>query len=237
MPHLRRLVTLIVALGLGWSSRADAQFDPQWAFNGAPQAATLHSSYVLQQLAFDSAHRLAQSGGKGKASSRRAATSTITAGKAAMAHKLAEAYPAARRAEAEQLFGQLLASYKQLERSLALSPGDAAGAVALLVVASYEAYAETSVDPSVYQPVIAQLRGAIAASPEFGKATAAERRALYEETAILGMFVALVRAELVKRPDPTTAGNLRDAAKRYLVELVKRDPDTLEITPAGITAR
>jgi len=228
-----RLGLAVIMLVVCWSSRARAQFDPQWAFNGAPQAAALHSGYVLQQLAYDSAQRVVQSGGQRKASAS-ARTSTITTGKTTMAHELAAAYPAERRAESEKLFGDLIASYGKLERSLSLPPGDAAGAVALLVVASYEAYTDTNLDPSAYLPVIEQMRGAIATSSGFAKATAAQRRELYDETAILGMFVALVRAEVVKHPNPTTARNLRDAAKRYLRELLKRDPDTIEITRAGI---
>jgi hypothetical protein len=38
---------------------ASAQFDPQWAFHGAPEATALYSSYTLQQVAYNSAMRSA----------------------------------------------------------------------------------------------------------------------------------------------------------------------------------
>jgi hypothetical protein len=64
----------------------------------------------------------------------------------------------------------------------------------------------------------------------------AQRRELYEQLAILGMFVVGVRAHLAQHPDAAMARSLRAAAKGYLVQLTI-DPDTLEITAAGLSGQ
>ena len=61
---------LVLAHALGVSSLAFAQAAPtaDWALNGAPQAATLHSSQVLQNLAYGPALKGSGSSRAGPAS-------------------------------------------------------------------------------------------------------------------------------------------------------------------------
>jgi hypothetical protein len=78
----------------------------------------------------------------------------------------------------------------EVERAIAVPPGDIAGATALRLLASFEASRDTTVDPSM-----------------------ADRRELHDQLATLGMFVLAVRAEVARKPDPTVVQNLRFAAE------------------------
>ena len=237
-------LTIVFTLGLALSGRAARAQYLEWAFNGAPQAATLHTSYVLTKTALDLSLRAAtgSSGKPGKPSRRAAApaptaarpASTVTSGDAKAAAALAKAYPKARRAEASRLFAQLLEGYAKIEESLQLPHGDVAGAAALFLVASYEGYRDVSVDPSLYALLIQQVRAALATAPAFAEATDAQRRETYEQLAIVGMFTAAVRAQLGPDAKGQLADNLRASSAQYLRQFLSVEPDKVRLDARGL---
>jgi hypothetical protein len=246
---MHRLLVLLITLCAG-SSLAYAQFDPQWAFNGAPQATQLYTSYMTTKIMLDASQAAygsrsgSSSGSSGSSGSKPAAPrsiSTTTKGHAKAAASLAKAYPEQHRAQAQKVFAQLLDGFAKIETSIGssidLPHGDVAGASALLLIASYEAYQNTSLDPALYAPVISQLRQRIGQSSVFISATAAQRRQMYEELAILGMMVAAVHQKVgddAKGPD---AERLRAAAAGYLKQLLNAEPDKVQITSAGVVIK
>ncbi len=227
-----RLISLVLAaltvLALSSAPPARAQLMPAYGQNGAPMSSFLSTSFLAGQALLSGAAQGSRAGAP-----RGRAVSTITTGTSGAARKLAAAYPAPKRPEVERMFAGLLAGYARLERQVAVPAGDLAGALALLVIASYEAYRDTSLDPSIYPPVVDQLRGAIGSHPAFAKTAMAERRELYEQLAMIGMFVLVVRAELAKQPNPAVVQHLRVASKGYLGQL-GLDADRLAITRSGL---
>lgn len=221
-----QMTVLLAVLALG-AGPAAAQYVPVDFSQQTFAAMNLSSSFVLSQAALEGA-------GGGDRPKARARTSTVTTGRSSAADRLAAAYPEHVRADARRSLGALLTAYAQVEKSLGVPRGDAAGSVALLIVASFEAYRDVTVEPRHYEGIVTQLRGALAADARFGKASPAERRDVYEHTAILGMLVAVTRANLVQKPDPATARRLREAARGYLKEL-SLDPDAIQIDERGLS--
>jgi hypothetical protein len=224
MPRWSFVVTLTIAIG---APPALAQSPATFGKDGAPLS-SLDVGGQLSQALIDRDGLAA--GSKGGDST----VSTVTSGTSGVARALAATYPADRRAGAEQMFRDLLAGYARVETAFGLPAGDLAGATALFVIGSFEAFRGTAVDPAAYRPVIAQMRGAIQASAAFGKAGAPARREAYEQLAILGMFVTAVRLELEKHPDEKIARELRTAAGTYLSQFLGTDPDKVEISTAGV---
>lgn len=177
----------------------------------------------------------ARSRARASASEPAAAGSTLTTGKAGTAKRMAAAYPKAQRASVQKTFDQLLATFATLEDQLAIPHGDLAGATALFVVANLEAYTDRTVDPSAYGPLVSQLRDTLAANPALGKLTAKQRRQLFEELVIVGMFVAAARAELAAKPDAAASSRLEAAAADYLRASLGVAADRVQVTSAGLS--
>lgn len=163
-----------------------------------------------------------------------ARVSTITAGRSGAARKLAAGYPAAQRADMQRTFEALLQAYPKVESAVGVPAGDAAGALAAFAIASFEAYRDVEVDPKHYKPVIEQLRRVLQTNPDFARASAAEKRELYEQMAILAMFVATKRSALKKSGDTPALATLRDEARQYISQGLKIDPDGLQVGSSGL---
>lgn len=226
VTRILQIAALAVVMALG-AHPAAAQYVPVDFSQQTFAAMNLSSSFMLGQAAL-------QGAGQGERPKARTRASTLTSGRSNAAERLAAAYPENLRPEARRSLAGLLTAYAQVEKSLGVPRGDAAGSVALLIVASFEAYRDVTVDQRHYEGIVTQLRGALATDARFGKASPAERRDLYEQTAILGMLVAVTRANLAGKPDPATARRLRDAARGYLVEL-SLDPDAIQIDERGLS--
>jgi hypothetical protein len=168
---------------------------------------------------------------QGKGNAR---VSTITTGRSGAARKLAAGYPAAQRAGIERTFEALLQAYPKIESAVGIPAGDAAGALAAFAIASFEAYRDVQVDPGHYKPVIDQVRRVLQASPDFARASAAQRREMYEHMAILAMFVATKRGEAKKSADATALRTVRDEAGQYIAQGLKIDPDRMQIGSGGL---
>jgi hypothetical protein len=219
---------------------AFAQWDPHVDFSQQTFDAMNNATWtrIAQQ---DAARRGQNSPGSSSAKAKTTPpasrpVSTVTTGKAGVAHHLAASYPTAEQAKAERALGSLLDEYAKLEVGLGVPKGDVAGAMALLAIGSYETYRDTVVDRASYKPVIDQLRRSLATSAAFAAATTADRRAMYEELVILGMMVTASHIRLTGHADRDLAERVRTAAKSYLTTF-GFDPDTMSIGASGIATR
>jgi hypothetical protein len=204
---------------------AQAQYVPMDFSAQTFTSMNISAGYLLSKSALDSSQRAASPKG--------AAASTTTQGRSNVPQELAQSFPAAERKKAEQSFSDLLRGFAQIEKHLGLQSGDLAGAMACLVIGSYEGYHDKTVDPNYYQPVIRQLRAAMAQDPRFAKLPHHERRALYERMAVLGMYVTSARLTLTKQPDAAQSQRLRESAAGYL-RYLQLDPATLQISANGL---
>lgn len=151
--------------------------------------------------------------------------------------KMASAYPEKNRAQVEQVFQNLLKSYHQIERQFGIQEYDVAGALASFLAGSYMAYRNVEFPDEHFKPLVSQMRQIISSNPEFLKATGPEKQDMYEQMAILGMFMATTQMALKENPSAQTAASMKQAAKGYLEQFLKTDADRVQITAQGLQIR
>jgi hypothetical protein len=165
----------------------------------------------------------------------RSTTFAKTASGSTAPAKLAENYPAERRADAQRLFTELLRSYGDIERRFGVPRNDVAGAVAAFLAGGWMAYNNADFPDENFKPLVAQMRGVLAGNAEFAAASDAEKQELYERMAILGTFMATTQMALKERPNAQVAANVKAAAKAYLEQFLKADAQQVQITGRGLT--
>lgn len=229
MRALLVLATVIALAQPAWAQYVPMDFSSQ-TFNSM----NLSSSYVLSSSMLRSS---ARGGSRARAARVRTArvdpVSTVTTGGSGAIRSLAAAYPRAKRGEVEGNLRTLLAGFSKLEDAVGVPSGDAAGAMAALIIGSYTVLHGEIPDEHV-QTVIAQLRGAMRVDPRFVRMKMTQRRELYEKLAIVSMMVMGTHFALSQRPDPAMAARLHDAAEAYLEEL-SLDPERLVIDASGLS--
>lgn len=155
-------------------------------------------------------------------------------GVSSAAHKLAAAYPEDSRPGVERTFQELLDSYAEIEQRFGITRHDFAGAAASFLAASYMVYHGVDFPDEKFKPLVAQMQQVIGSTPEFAKASDAEKQEAYEQMAILGMFMAATQMALQQQPNPQIAANLKQAGKGYLEQFLKTDADRVRITDKGL---
>jgi hypothetical protein len=152
----------------------------------------------------------------------------------AMPAKLAAAYPAQARPQAEQVFRELLASYPKVEQQFNIPRNDLGGSVAVFLAGSYAAYRSTELPDEHIHALVTQMRKIIGSDPGFAKASSAEKQEMYEQMAILGMFMTTTTMALHQQPNPRIAANMKQAAKGYLEKFLNTDAERVQITAQGL---
>jgi hypothetical protein len=137
----------------------------------------------------------------------------------------------------EKIFRELLSGYRQIERQFGLPRQDLAGAVAAFLAGSYMGYRNADFPDRHFPPLVEQMRGIIASDPGYAKVSTAARQEMYEQMAILGMFMANAQMALRQRPDPQIEARVRAAGKAYLEQFLKTDADRVQITAQGLVVK
>lgn len=207
-------------------------------YTGTPLLIT--SGVLNQQIVRSATEPVVKSGGESR--QRRTGNSAsvdtvVTSASTDYAAKLTQTYPAGQRAQAQRVFNELLAGYQTIETRFGIPRNDLAGAVAAFLAGSFMAYRDTDFPDANFRPLVEQMRGVIASTAEYATATPAQKREMYEQMAILGMFMATTQMALKRQPDPTLQFNLREAARGYLEKFLKVDADKLQITATGLSVR
>lgn len=147
---------------------------------------------------------------------------------------ISDSYPHKNKREAKKLLTELLSGYFKIEERFSIAPYDVAGAVAAFLAGSYMAYHNVDFPDENFPPLVQQMRRVLGSTPQFVRASNAEKQEMYEHLAILGMFMATTQMALKERPDAQLAANMRHAAKGYLEQFLKTDADRVKITRAGL---
>lgn len=156
---------------------------------------------------------------------------------ASNARELALAVPPERRDQMARAYLQSFDTWRQLERRLGLPANDVAGAIAAFIAGNYMAYRGVEVPDETYHRLVEQMRGALATSRSFARASASDRRKLYEQMAMVGTFMALAHLSFQQKPNPQAEQNFRDSAAANLEAALKVPADQLQITGQGLTTR
>lgn len=164
-------------------------------------------------------------------------STVVPEGSARVPAAMAAQYPAAERARVQRAFEQMLELHHTVERQFGVPRRDLAGAAAAYVTGAYMAYHNTEVPDAWFPPLVAQMRGILAAEPAQASAPLPVRQEMYEQLAILGMFAATLQTGLKQHPDAALEQRMRAAGKSYLEQLLKVDADRVQLTERGLALR
>lgn len=161
-------------------------------------------------------------------------TSSPNASGRQVAWTMAQSYPETSRAQAEELFEQLLSGFKQIESQFGLPGNDVATAAAAFLVGNYSVYRNTPVPDEHFVPLVEQMRQIIGTTPAFAQTSAVAKQETYEQLAILGMFMATIQIALNQQPDAELDANAQQAAADYLRTFLGTDPDRIRLSANGL---
>ena len=230
--HLARLAVPLIAAAAGLAStaaRADyliIQFAQTYA---APTSNFISNSFLNQEAMINATKTDAPQSTKpvaplGAPQVARSAT------------ELAQAAPAAQRAQLEKVYAQLMPLYQQIERQLGWPQDDLPGAMAAVVAGNYMVMTSTELSDALVAAAGNQLRASAAVQERVGLLSAADRRRLYEQCAMLGTFMAVAIKTLPQQP-ANVAANLRQSARENLHVILGSSADTVRFTPQGLWLR
>ncbi|WP_280156099.1 DUF6683 family protein [Piscinibacter sp. XHJ-5] len=231
---------LLIALAACLVAALPVRADEGWASRDYDFAKNQMNDFVsrFQRDLVDPVSRGVRNQRPGARAARAGATSTTVPERAAQVPRaLASVYPPAERARMEKIFRELLVGYGKFEQHYRLPRRDLAGAVAAFVGGAYMGYRNTTFPDEYFPPMVEQFRSIIASDPAFAKAPTAARQEMYEQLAILGMFMANAQMALRQRPDPQIEARVRAAGKAYLEQFLKTDAERVQITAQGLVLR
>jgi hypothetical protein len=232
---------LAIALSHVVAAHAVAQIHVP-AYTGTPlmiSSGVVTQQTLNRQIAITEQGYRANSGRSAETSrAATAAISTLFLGeqRTSVPAKLASRYGPAQD-EAHKVFAQMLAGYAKIEQQFGIPRNDVAGSVAAFVAGSWMAYRNVDFPDEHFKPLVQQMRGVIGSNPDFAKASNADKQEMYEQMAILGMFMATTQMALKEKPNPQVAANMKQAAKGYLEQFLKTDAERVQITAQGLVLR
>lgn len=238
--HLN-FVRLSLAASAVWvSQHTSAQWlGNDYAVYGAPYSNYVASSFLNQTYLNEAAAK----GSAKKNGSRTAAIGSTGSGgtlvgtrfqPAASARQLAQRYNPAQRHQIENAFVQAFEGYQKIEAQFGIPKGDLAGGVAAFIAGNYIAYRNLDFPDKDFPPLVEQIRDALTANPAVSRASASDKRQAYEQLAMVGMFMAVSREALKRKPDPKVEANFRETARANLEQFLKTDADRVQITERGL---
>jgi hypothetical protein len=152
------------------------------------------------------------------------------------ARELAASFPVAQRPQMEQAFRRCMDVYAQLEKKLGLPERDMAGSLAAFLVGNYMVLNDVDVSDDAFRTVARQLRDQASMQATLRRIDAAQLRNLYEQTAMMGTFMALAHKSQQQNPQPPeAAARIRDTARANLEAVLRIDPARLSIGATGFS--
>jgi hypothetical protein len=153
----------------------------------------------------------------------------------ANAHKLAQHFPAEKRAEMEKVYLQSMDIYLQVEKKMGWTPRDMAGGLATFLVGNYMVLKNTEVPDEDFNAVARQIRAQNKLHDINDRNEADKVRDVFEQSAMIGAFMALAYKSHQQQPQPPAVyENMRNAARENLQLVLKGDPSNLLIDKNGM---
>lgn len=153
----------------------------------------------------------------------------------ANARELAAHFPQEQRVKMGQLFVQSMDVYGQLTKKLDIPQRDMAGSLAAFIVGNYMVMNQTDVSDDVFKTVARQLRTQQPLREMGKRVKATQLRTLYEQSAMVGTFMALTWKSHQRSPQPAPVWtNVRDAARANLQAVLRADPTKLRLDQDGM---
>lgn len=156
----------------------------------------------------------------------------------ANARILAQSFPPKKQFEMQQAYLQSMDVYLQIEKKMGWTSRDMAGGLAAFVVGNYMVLNDADVSDEAFQAVAKQLRREPGMQALVSKQDAVTLRDTFEQSAMVGTFMALAYKSAQQTPQPPAVQqNLRNAARENLKLVLRTDPATVQIDNAGIHLR
>ena len=149
------------------------------------------------------------------------------------AQELALRFPPAQRTPMTKAYQDSMDVYQKIEAKMGWPRNDVGGAIAAFVVGNYIAMRDTDVSDEEFAAVATQMRRHPGLASSFKQQSAASLRNLYEQSAMVGTFMALAQKSLHLAPQPAQQANLRAAARENLKLVLGADPERLRIGAQG----
>lgn len=112
--------------------------------------------------------------------------------------------------------------------------------MAAFIAGNYMALNNVDLPDPHFQQLAAQLRQSLPRNPGYARLSAEAKRKLYEQTAMVGVFMAVARLSFRQKPDPVAERNYRESARANLelalqtpAEQVRIDAQGLHLGPQG----
>ena len=163
-----------------------------------------------------------------------ATTYTPTQRDGAAIEALVAAYPESAQAKVRREFGNLLQTFRKLEKQFDLPANDVATAVAAYLAGSYAAYTDVTFPDAHFKPLVAQVRRILQADAGFADASDATRQQMYERLATLGMLMTVTQLGLQQKPDARLNANMRAAGGDYLESFLGIPASRVRIAAQGL---
>jgi|GEM_PF-773506 len=232
---------LLAVCAMAVVSPAVAQWlGADYAASGAQYSSFAASSFVNQSIINGSMLKDAEAtrrSSKGRPTA--AASITVADGErpVATSRELAARYPAAQRIQIERAFNEAFMGYQKIEAQFGIPRHDVAGAVAAFIAGNYMAFRNVDFPDEHFPLLVDQVRTVLASNPVFTRASAADKRQLYEQMAIIGTFMAVTNEAFRRNPNPEAERNFRRTAQANLEQFLKSDADRLQISDSGLIIR
>jgi hypothetical protein len=152
------------------------------------------------------------------------------------AQELAKVYPAPYRHQMTQVFQQSMDVYRKIEAKMGFEGNDLGGAMAAFIVGNYMVLNNREVPDEDFVAVAKQLRAQPALRALADKQGPEGVRNMYEQSAMVGAFMALVyKSQEQQRQPENVQANLRHSASENLKLALGTDPQRLRIDAQGMS--
>lgn len=153
------------------------------------------------------------------------------------ATELAQRFPAAHRGAMTKAYEESFIFWQKLEAQLGLTPNDVAAGVAAFIAGNYAAFMQQQVADEDFKTLVLQMQGLLARNAAFTRSSPAAKRAMFEQLAMVGTFMAVYREHLSRKPSPNEEVHFRNAAKANLEAGLGLAVERIQIGPQGLVMR
>ncbi|MDR7298961.1 cytochrome c556 [Pelomonas aquatica] len=153
------------------------------------------------------------------------------------ATELAQRFPAAHRGAMTKAYEESFIFWQKLEAQLGLTPNDVAAGVAAFIAGNYAAFMQQQVADEDFKTLVLQMQGLLARNAAFTRSSPAAKRAMFEQLAMVGTFMAVYREQLSRKPSPNEELHFRNAAKANLEAGLGLAVERIQIGPQGLVMR
>lgn len=151
------------------------------------------------------------------------------------AEELAQRFPSDQQEQMRKAYIDCMRGYQKIEAKMGWPANDLGGAVAAFIVGNYMVFAWREVSDAEFAAVAEQFRRQSGWQASMRKLAPAKARNLYEQSAMVGTFMALAHKSLGPAPQPEKQARLRQVAADNLKLVVGADPASIRIDSRGLS--